>query len=101
MSSPKVMKPLRLSFRAAGGVVIRGGDFGQLAAGEPVEVVPVQVGEHDGVQPRQVGRGQGGLGEAPAPEALTEVGTLAAMQEVRVGEHREAAQPDQGGGGTH
>ncbi|NYD47879.1 hypothetical protein BJY14_003862 [Actinomadura luteofluorescens] len=69
------------------------GDDGQapveFRAGDPVPVVAVEVGQDDGVQPRQVAGLEGGLGEAPGGQPEPEIGALPAMQEVGIGQQGE------------
>jgi len=74
--------------------------LGQAAPGHPVEVVAVQVREHDGVERRKAGRLQGRLRPALGPHPLTEVGLLPPVQEVGIGQDRDAAVGQQGGGRT-
>jgi len=67
--------------------------------GDLVEVVTVVVGEQHHVERGQLGDGQGRLGQSPGPQAVAELGRLAPVEEVRIGEDREAAVADEHGGG--
>ena len=98
VGSPCVWNPYRFRRRAAASVVTSGTRWSQPSTRDPVEVVTVQVGEQDQVQWWEPVGLQRGLGEPSRPQPLAEVGTLAAVQEVGVGEDGEAAQPQDGGG---
>jgi hypothetical protein len=69
----------------------------QFSAGDPVEVVAMQMRQDHGVEGRQISGLAGRLGEPSRPQPAAEVCPLPAVQEVRVGEHGEGAQPDQRG----
>ena len=98
-SAPRVEPPRPQPVRAFGGRQ-HGLLTSQLALGDAVEVVAVQVRQDDGVQPRQVCGLHGGLGQALGPQSLAQVGPLSSMEEVRVRQHRERPEPDQGRGGA-
>jgi hypothetical protein len=72
----------------------------QLAPGDAVEVVAVQVRQDDGVQVRQLRRLRRRLGQALGRQPVAEVRALAAVQEVGVGQHGERPQPQQRGRGA-
>ena len=65
----------------------------EVVAGDTVEVIPVQVREDHAVQCREVGGPHRRFGPTSDPQAVAEVGPLAAMEEVRVGEQAEVTQP--------
>jgi hypothetical protein len=54
-----------------------------LTASDPVEVVPVKVGEHDGIDRWQVARLPRGLGAPLREQTFAEVGGVTLVQEVR------------------
>ena len=67
----------------------------EVPAGLPIPVVAVQVREDDGVQGRQVTRVHGRLGEPLGRESFADVGPLALVQEVGVGQHPERPELEQ------
>ena len=83
---------------------LRGGDhrrrLRQLAARDAVEVVAVQVRQHQCVVGGELGGGQRGVRAALRREPVAQVHPLAAADEVRVGEEGEPAEPQHGGRGA-
>jgi hypothetical protein len=79
---------------------LRSGDDGQVTdepmPGHAIEVVTVEVRQHDGVEWGQLVGLHRGLGEAAGPQALAEIRALAPVQEVRVRQQGERTQPQQG-----
>jgi hypothetical protein len=68
----------------------------EVASREPVEVVSVVMRQDHEVERRQLADGQGRLGQPPGGQAHADVGPLAAVQEVGIGEDGEARGLDEG-----
>jgi hypothetical protein len=67
------------------------------AVGDSVPMVPMQMGQHDGVELGEFGNGQSGFGEPFRGQAVTEVCPLPTVQEIRVRQQGQRTKPDQGG----
>jgi hypothetical protein len=66
---------------------------------DPVEVVTVVVRQDHEVERRQLADGQSRLGQPPGGQAQADVGALAAVQKVGVGQDGKARDLDNGGRG--
>jgi len=70
----------------------------QAALRDPVPVIAVQVRQHNRIDGRQLGHRERRRLPPLGDQTVSEIGTLTLMEEVRVGEHRDATGRNQGRG---
>jgi hypothetical protein len=71
----------------------------EVSGGNPVEMVPVMMGQHDEIQFRELLNGQRRLGQPLGGQAHANVSPVTAVQEIGIGKDAEPGDLDQSGGG--
>lgn len=71
----------------------------EVSGGDPVEMIPVMMGQHDEIEPRELLDRQRRLGQPLGGQAHADIGPVTAVQEVGIGEDGEPRDLDQSGRG--